>query len=475
MLPMKQLLASIVYPLWLLLLSFPLLAAAEKPNILMIVIDDMGSGDMSGEGHPWLKTPNLDRLRAESVRMTDFMVSPTCAPTRAALMTGAHEFRSGVTHTIFGMEQMNREVVTLPQVLKTAGYATGMFGKWHLGHENGHEPWKRGFDIGVIAADDSKNEAHRKARDPVFFFNGKKRQMKGTRDHLFAQEAMRVMKQEREKPFFCYFATYDPHSAYWAEARFMKEIRQQVKEAAAKGTLGVTSERRNQFFAEVLQTDWMIGEILDFLEEEQLADNTLVHFVTDNGATTGVDVYNKGMRGHKTTAWVGGTRALSYWRWPGVLEPRDLPESYAHIDVLPTLAELTGADLSEETRQQIEGRSAWKQLTGETNDWPERYLHAHVARWAPGKRDEHKYQGALVRRGDYDLVRIARNPMSRHYTDFPEIHGRQTPGGEWSLYDRKNDLMQEHDLSAEKPELRKQMSEEFERWWKESEAYLIHE
>ncbi len=447
--------------------------AAPRPNILMIVVDDMGSGDMSAQGHPWLKTPNFDRLHGESVRMADFMVSPTCAPTRAALMTGAHEFRSGVTHTIHGMERMNPECVTLPQVLKRAGYATGMFGKWHLGDQDEYVPWKRGFDIGVIAENDAAAAQH-KPLDPVFLRNGERRPMKGPQDQLFAKEAMAFMGHERDEPFFCYYATYDPHRGYWAEERFVKEMERQMQAADERGVLGV-SPRRNLFFAEMLQVDWILGEMMDFLEHQGLSKNTLVLLVTDNGGTDGVDAYNMHMRGHKTTAWLGGTRALAFWRLPGVLKPGDVTESCAHIDVLPTLAQVAGAELVHPALGQVEGRSAWALLTGKDDSWPDRYLHAHVARWAPGKRDRHKYEGAMVRRGNYDLVRVKTASMGRGYTDHPEFHRAASPGGGWGLYDRLADPGQEHDLSAKQPDLAREMSMEFERWWKASEPFLIHE
>ena len=457
--------------------SFSLIPAKERkpPNILKIVIDDLGSGDLSSEGHPWLKTPHLDGLRKDSLRMTDFMVSPTCAPTRAALLTGAHEFVSGVTHTIHGMEQMNQQSVTLPQILKTAGYSTGMFGKWHLGFENGYEPWKRGFDETVIAENDGKGPAHSKAVDPLLIFNGTKKQIKGTRDYVFAQEAMSFMEKDRDQPFFCYYATYDPHRAHWAEPRFVEQTEKQMQEADQKGLLKSKNKSKSLFFAEVLQTDWIIGELLDFLDEAKLSDNTLVYFVTDNGATDGVDFYNKEMRGHKSTSWVGGTRALSYWRLPGILQPRDLGESIAHIDVLPTLAEVAGATLDDKAKKQVTGRSAWKLMTGASNEWPLRYLHAHVARWKPGERNKHKYEGSMVRYGDYDLVRTKTSVKRKFYTDHPEFHRSSTPNGEWALYHRKKDLRQEHNLAKQNPELVNKLSKEFERWWKDSEQYLIHE
>ena len=120
--------------------------AGKRPNIIFILTDDQGFGDVSANGNPVLKTPNMDRLHDEGVRFTDFHVSPTCAPTRSALLTGRHEFKNGVTHTILERERMTLDAIALPQVLKTAGYTTGMFGKWHLGDEDEYQPEKRGFD-----------------------------------------------------------------------------------------------------------------------------------------------------------------------------------------------------------------------------------------------------------------------------------------------------------------------------------------
>jgi arylsulfatase len=446
--------------------------AGQRPNILVILSDDMGYGDVSAHGHPWFKTPNFDRLYRQSVRMTDFMVSPTCAPTRAALMTGAHEFHSGVTHTILGMEQMNKARTTVANVLSAAGYDTGMFGKWHLGDTGSHVPWCRGFGVGVIAKNDAAG-AQRKAVDPVFLFNGEERRMRGVRDVLFAEEAMKFMAQDRKKPFFCYFATYDPHAPFQAEDRFMEEMRRQVEAAKKKGILGV-NEKRVDFFAEVLQTDWILGRLMDFLEEKGLVKNTLVFVMNDNGGTCGVDAFNAGMRGDKGTAWLGGTRAYAFWRLPGVLEPRDVTESCAHIDVLPTLAEVAGASIGN-LQDQVEGRSAWGLLTGKDPTWPERNLYAHVARWKPGKRDAHQYEGAMVRRGNYDLVRVKTAIGRDGYSDHPEFHRAATPGGDWALYDRKADPAKEHNLADRHPELVQRLSADFERWWADSRKYLIHE
>jgi arylsulfatase A-like enzyme len=389
------------------------------------------------------------------------------------LMTGAHEFRSGVTHTLAPMRDMNRAMVTLPEILATAGYRTGMFGKWHLGQSDGHAPWERGFDEAVIADGDADQGAHSRAVDPVFFFNGELRQMQGVREFLFADEAIRFMGQAEDQPFFCYLATHDPHKAYWAEPRFGEELQRQLRDGPA-GAPGV-ADRRLPFFAEILQLDWNLGRVLDFLEARSLANNTLVVLMGDNGGTDGVDAFNSAMRGHKTTAWRGGTRAPAFWRLPGVLEARDLDHAFAHIDVLPTLAEVAGASLCQRAAAQVQGRTAWGMLTGTSNEWPERTLFTHVARWNPGQREQHRYQGAMVRRGPFDLVRIPTTDRSRAYSDRPNFHRAATPDGGWALYHRHDDPAQERDLADEHPELVARLIDEFERWWDHSREFLIHE
>lgn len=157
--------------------SIQSLSVTGKPNIILILTDDQGYGDMGRHGNPILKTPNMDRLYDESMRFTDFQVSPCCAPTRSALMTGMHEFKSGVTHTILPYRQMNPKSTTVAEVLKSAGYATGLFGKWHLGQDPEHRPDNRGFDVSLTAKDDNQ----RSHFNPTLLRNGKSVKKKGYR------------------------------------------------------------------------------------------------------------------------------------------------------------------------------------------------------------------------------------------------------------------------------------------------------
>jgi arylsulfatase A-like enzyme len=190
----------------------------KKPNIVFILTDDQGYGDVGRHGHPLLKTPNLDVLHDESVRFEKFYVSPSCSPTRAALMTGMHEFRNGVTHTIAPREHLNKDAVTLPQLLKSANYRTGLIGKWHLGHvgnDSEYAPNKRGFDW--CSWNVGGGGVH---FDPVIVRNGKREKRQGYREDIFFDEAMTFIDEctrstglgEDRQPFFCYLATCSPHT-----------------------------------------------------------------------------------------------------------------------------------------------------------------------------------------------------------------------------------------------------------------------
>ena len=163
----------------------------EKPNIIFILTDDQGYGDMGAHGNPFLKTPNMDQLYQESARFTNFVVSPTCAPTRCALMTGKHEFRSGVTHTVTGRREMSLQSPTVAQVLSSAGYATGIFGKWHLGSKGAYRPENRGFDVSVTSVDDTQ----RSHFDPVLLFNGEEKQTQGYRENILFDEAIQFIEE----------------------------------------------------------------------------------------------------------------------------------------------------------------------------------------------------------------------------------------------------------------------------------------
>src|SRR5687767_4983701 len=197
-------------------------ARATQPNIIFIITDDQGYGDFSCHGNPILKTPNLDRLHAQSVRFTDFHVSPTCAPTRAALMTGRHEFKNGVTHTIHERERMMLKATTVAQVLKTAGYTTGIFGKWHLGDEPEYWPSRRGFDemfihgaggIGQTYPGSCGDVPGNTYFNPAILHNGTFVKTNGyCTDVFFAQALNWIDKVKGKQPFYCHIATNAPHA-----------------------------------------------------------------------------------------------------------------------------------------------------------------------------------------------------------------------------------------------------------------------
>ncbi|MFM2382551.1 MAG: hypothetical protein RL515_538, partial [Verrucomicrobiota bacterium] len=284
------------------------LFAADRPNILFILTDDQGYGDISAHGNPILKTPNLDKLRSESVRFTDFQVSPTCAPTRSALLTGRHEFKNGVTHTILERERMALGAATLTEQLQKAGYRTGIFGKWHLGDEAEYQPNKRGFDevyihgaggIGQSYPGSCGDVPGNSYYGPTLLHNGKFVKTEGYCTDMFFAQATKWIEGEvaAKRPFYAYVATNAPHAPYNAKP-----------EDAA-------------LYADI---DQNVGKILARLEELGVAKDTLVVFMNDNGGTAGVKVFNAGMRAAKGTPYMGGIRAISFWRLPGRFQPMDV-------------------------------------------------------------------------------------------------------------------------------------------------------
>jgi len=432
-------------------------AQAAGPNIIFILTDDQGYGDLSAHGNPILKTPNLDRLHAEGARFTDFHVSPTCAPTRSALLTGRHEFRNGVTHTIHERERLTPKATTLAQVLKTAGYATGIFGKWHLGDEPDHWPSQRGFDemfihgaggIGQSYPGSCGDAPGNTYFGPAILHNGSFVKTQGYCTDIFFSRAIEWMDEKLDAgiPFYAHIATNAPH-----------EPLQVPPEDEARYT-GKVPEKTAKFFGMIANIDDNVGRVLAKLDEWGIANKTLIVFMNDNGGTGGVKVFNAGMRGQKVTPWLGGTRAASLWRWPGTLVPGDRAQLTAHIDFLPTLAELAGAKLSDEVKAQIEGRSLTPLLRDPQAAWPERVLFTHVGRWEKGKAAESKYLRCSVRDPRWHMVSA-------------DPKGAKA----WQLFDVKADPGEQTDVLAANPEVVARLEKEYDRWWDSVQPQLVNE
>ncbi len=433
--------------------------AAGKPNIIFLLTDDQGYGDLSCHGNPVLKTPNLDRLHDEGVRFTDFHVSPTCSPTRAALMTGRHEFKNGVTHTILERERLTLKATTIAQVLKSAGYTTGIFGKWHLGDEPDHWPDKRGFDemfihgcggIGQSYPGSSGGDAPGNTYfNPVILHNGRFEKTTGYCTDVFFGQALRWMESVKGKqPFFCYLPTNAPHAPL--------QVRPEDEQRYAGR---VPNPNAAKFFGMIANIDDNVGRLLEKLKDWGIERDTLVVFMNDNGGTAGVRVYNAGMRGSKNTPWLGGTRASSFWRWPGTLKPADVDRLTAHIDFFPTVAAIAGAKLSDEVKRQVEGRSLVPLLRDPKAEWPDRLLFTHIGRWPKGaKPADYKYAHCSVRSPRWHLVCDTQDRAKR-----------------WQLFDVKADPGEKVDVSDKHPEVVKELDAAYGKWWESVQPTLVNE
>jgi len=434
------------------LLAASRLRAATPPNIVVIMTDDQGYGDLSCHGNPVLRTPNIDRLHRESVRFTEFHVSPTCAPTRCTLMTGRHEFRSGVTHTILERERMALTAATLPELLRRAGYATGIFGKWHLGDEDDYLPERRGFDevyihgaggIGQSYPGSCGDAPGNTYFSPTLWHNGRFEKTNGYCTDLFFGQAERWIGQIKgQKPFFAYITPNVPHGPLQVREEDLALYRGKVPDNAAK------------FFGMIHNVDQNVGRLLGALARWGLERDTLVVFMTDNGGTAGLQVHNDGMRTGKGTPYRGGTRVPSFWRWPGTLTPGDRPQLAGGIDLLPTLAELVGA----QPPQPVDGRSLLPLLRDPAAAWPDRHLFTHVGRWEKGQAAQSKYRQCRVRGPRWELVSNSR-----------------TPEPAWQLYDIPSDPGEKTDLAKEQPAVVAEMAAVYDRWWQSIVPGLVNE
>lgn len=319
----------------------------DRPNIVVVMTDDQGYGDIAAHGNRHIKTPTLDRLHAESIRLTNFHVDPSGAPTRAALLTGRYSCTTGVWHSLMGRSLLRRHEQTVGDVFAGLGYRTAVFGKWHLGDNYPFRPQDRGFQETLVhgggGIGQTPDHWGNSYFDPVLRYNGEPVQTRGYCTDVFFQAAMEFIEAHRRDQFLVYLAPNVPHSPYRVDTRYS----QPYIEKGLKPTLAA-------FYGMITNFDENLGRLLAKLESLGLADNTIVVFLTDNGSPGGAT--GTPLRGRKGSAYDGGHRVPCFIRWPARLKGGfDVEHLTCHIDLLPTLLEL--CDLRKPRGLRLDGKS----------------------------------------------------------------------------------------------------------------------
>jgi arylsulfatase len=385
----------------------------QHPNVILIITDDQGYGDLGFTGNPHVKTPELDNFARESIRFNQFYVSPVCAPTRSSLMTGRYSLRTGMRDTYNGGAIMATEEVTIAEMLKEAGYKTGMFGKWHLGDNYPFRPGDQGFDESLIHLSGGMGQPgdfttffRRDSSyfDPVLWYNGKQKAYEGYCSDIFAEEAIEFIEKNHHEPFFCYLSFNAPHTPLQVPEEYYNMYKNTDPAAGFENDnrpfpqmSEKDKEDARKVYAMVSNIDDNVGKLLQKLEELEIADNTLVIFMTDNGPQQ--PRYVGGMRGRKGSVYRGGVRVPFYFRWPVKFEGnREIETATAHIDILPTLAEICSGNLPAD--RTIDGKSLLPLLNREKpGEFENRPIFFYWTRRLP-----ELYQNIALQKGPYKLV-----------------------------------------------------------------------
>lgn len=417
----------------------PLLSASAKPNVIVIVTDDQGYGDMACHGNPWLETPNLDRMHRESVRLDDYHVDPVCTPTRAALLTGRHALRVGAWTVTEGQQLLSANEATMADVFSASGYRTGMFGKWHLGDTFPYAPRFRGFDEVLChkagGIDEVGNPKGNDFFDDTLFRNGVPEPSRGYCTDVFFDAAIRFVEKNRETPFFVYLPLNAMHGPFRVLERYSRRFEEMGH-----------PEIRSKFYGMIENFDENLGRLFGVLDREGIDEDTIVIFMGDNGTAAGITSefdssgFNAGMRGKKGSVYEGGHRVACFVRWPETLQAgMTVDRLTSHHDWLPTLIDL--AELNWESEKEFDGVSISPLLFGDREGFPERRIFVH----RQGKEPE-----------PWESEDTGRFPQFAVLTEDWRL-----ANGE--LYDIKSDPTQKSDLSSSWPAVVRELTESYYR------------
>lgn len=419
----------------------------NQPNVILIMTDDQGYGDLACHGNPYVKTSTLDKLYTESIRFTDFHVDPSCSPTRSALMTGCYSSRAGVWHTIGGRSLLKEGMTTIADVFSENGYETGIFGKWHLGENYPFRPMDRGFKESIVHGGGGVGQSPdfwgNDYFDDTYKHNGKFEKYDGYCNTVWFSEALKYIKKNKEKPFFCYVATNLPHAPLRVDQKYIEPYKNQM------------SDRLASYYGMITKLDEDIATLLEGVKEMGLEENTILIFMTDNGPCpwfggivmdfeTGypIEGYAAGMRGGKIWGYENAHRVPFFIRWPAgnIGGGKDIDALSAHIDVMPTLIDLCKLKVPE--KLEYDGKSLVPLLNGKTKNWDDRTLFVHNQRVQYPVKDK-EYQ---VLTDKWRLVKRENN----------------------ELYNIKDDPGQRNDLAERYPEIVQELYGKYEKWWEDT-------
>ena len=427
----------------------------SRPNIVVILTDDQGFGDLGIQGNPVLETPNIDALARAGATMKNFYVSPVCAPTRASLMTGRYNFRTRVVDTFKGRAMKEPAEVTLPELLRAAGYATGIFGKWHLGDNYPLRPTDQGFDEALIirggglAQLSDPIENQRRYTDPIVFRNNQQEQAKGFCTDVFFDGALDFIgkAQRAGRPFFAYITPNAPHVPLHdvPPALLAKYKAKDLSSVLVKG--GNDADSVARVYAMEENIDQNVGRLIARLRSDPALANTIVMFLSDNGPDG--DRFDSGLRGHKGEVYEGGIRTPFFAYWPGRFKPGTASAQIAaHIDIMPTLLEAAGVVAPSGLK--FDGRSLLSLLENRAVAWAERSL---VFQYHRGEQPI-AWHNVAVRGQRWKLV---------HFTG-REATPREAP---FQLFDLETDPTESHDLAASQPAIVEQLRQTYLRWFED--------
>jgi arylsulfatase A-like enzyme len=340
------------------------------PNIILILTDDQGWGDLSSNGNTNIHTPNIDNLARQGVTFENFYVSPVCSPTRAELLTGRYHPRAGVYSTSAGGERLNLDETTIAELFKNAGYTTAAYGKWHNGMQPPYHPNARGFDdfYGFCSGHWGNYFS------PMLEHNGQIVQGEGFIIDDFTNHGLNFMEKNQDKPFFLYLPFNTPHSPMQVPGEWWNEFENKELEMRHREPEKEDVDFTRAALAMCENIDWNVGRIVEKVNELNLANNTIIIYMSDNGPNSWR--WNGGMKGRKGSVDEGGVRSPFFMKWPGEIEPgKKLPEIAAAIDLLPTLSDLAGIEVTSE--KPFDGVSLKSLILNEKQEWNDRLIFSH--------------------------------------------------------------------------------------------------